>query len=31
TVSANQLKSGDLSVKTATTKDIEALRQFAKD
>ncbi|KAK1509299.1 hypothetical protein CABS01_16853, partial [Colletotrichum abscissum] len=31
TVSANQLKSGDLSVKTATTKDMEALRQFAED
>ncbi|KAF4772699.1 hypothetical protein HER10_EVM0002042 [Colletotrichum scovillei] len=30
-VSANQLKSGDLSVKTATTKDMEALRQFAED
>ncbi|KAI3530702.1 hypothetical protein CABS02_14430, partial [Colletotrichum abscissum] len=31
TVSANQLKSGDLSVKTATTKNMEALRQFAED
>ncbi|KAI3545670.1 zinc knuckle [Colletotrichum abscissum] len=31
TVSANQLKSGDLSVKTATAKDMEALRQFAED
>ncbi|GKT61208.1 hypothetical protein ColTof4_01299 [Colletotrichum tofieldiae] len=30
-VSANQLKSGDLSIKTATTKDMEALRQFAED
>ncbi|KAK7414308.1 hypothetical protein QQX98_006825 [Neonectria punicea] len=30
-VSANQLKSGDLSIKTATTADIEALRQFAED
>jgi hypothetical protein len=30
-VSANQLKSGDLSVKTATTKDIETFRQFAGD
>ncbi|KAL3587387.1 hypothetical protein FPOAC2_13283 [Fusarium poae] len=28
-VSANQLKSGDLSIKTATTADMEALRQFA--
>lgn len=27
--SANQLKSGDLSIKTATTADMEALRQFA--
>lgn len=31
TVSANQLKSGDLSVKTATTKDMKALRQYAED
>jgi hypothetical protein len=30
-VSANQLRSGDLSVKTATTKDMETLRQFADD
>ena len=30
-VSVNQLKSGDLSIKTATTQDIEALRQFADD
>ncbi|KDN71154.1 hypothetical protein CSUB01_12466 [Colletotrichum sublineola] len=30
-VSANQLKSGDLSIKTATTKDMETLRQFAED
>jgi hypothetical protein len=30
-VSANQLKSGDLSIKTATTADMEALRQFAED
>jgi hypothetical protein len=30
-VSANQLKSGDLSVKTATIKDMETLRQFADD
>ncbi|KXH36077.1 hypothetical protein CSAL01_13380 [Colletotrichum salicis] len=30
-VSANQLKSGDLSIKTATTKDIEILHQFAED
>ncbi|KAM0267467.1 hypothetical protein ACHAQH_010107 [Verticillium albo-atrum] len=29
--SANQLKSGDLSIKTATTADMEALRQFAGD
>ncbi|KAK0367774.1 hypothetical protein CLIM01_14869 [Colletotrichum limetticola] len=29
--SANQSKSGDLSVKTATTKDMEVLRQFAED
>ncbi|KAI8956692.1 hypothetical protein F5Y11DRAFT_361494 [Daldinia sp. FL1419] len=29
--STNQLKSGDLSIKTATAKDIEALRQFADD
>ncbi|GKT51829.1 nucleic-acid-binding protein from mobile element jockey [Colletotrichum spaethianum] len=31
TVSANQLKSGDLSIKTATTTDMETLRQFAED
>ncbi|OHE90236.1 zinc knuckle [Colletotrichum orchidophilum] len=31
TVSANQLKSGDLSIKTATATDMEALRQFAED
>jgi hypothetical protein len=30
-VSVNQLKSGDLSVKTAITKDMETLRQFAGD
>ncbi|KAK1948641.1 hypothetical protein LY78DRAFT_595413, partial [Colletotrichum sublineola] len=30
-VSTNQLKSSNLSIKTATTKDIETLRQFAKD
>ncbi|KDN61236.1 hypothetical protein CSUB01_11874 [Colletotrichum sublineola] len=30
-VSANQLKSGDLSIKTATTKYMETLRQFAED
>ncbi|OHW97034.1 reverse transcriptase [Colletotrichum incanum] len=30
-VSANQLKSGDLSIKTATTKDMETLLQFAED
>uniref|UniRef100_A0A8H7NA94 CCHC-type domain-containing protein n=1 Tax=Bionectria ochroleuca TaxID=29856 RepID=A0A8H7NA94_BIOOC len=29
--STNQLKSGDLSIKTATTEDMEALRQFAED
>ncbi|KAK7211986.1 hypothetical protein V2G26_019164 [Clonostachys chloroleuca] len=29
--SINQLKSGDLSVKTATTADMETLRQFAGD
>lgn len=28
-VSSNQLKSGDLSVKAATSTEIEALRQFA--
>nr|XP_036581842.1 zinc knuckle [Colletotrichum truncatum]KAF6790285.1 zinc knuckle [Colletotrichum truncatum] len=31
TVSANQLKSGDLSIKTATATEREALRQFAED
>ncbi|KAF2178462.1 hypothetical protein K469DRAFT_599485, partial [Zopfia rhizophila CBS 207.26] len=31
TVSSNQLKSGDLSVKTATSTEAEALRQFADD
>lgn len=31
TVSANQLKSGDLSIKTATAKDMETLREFAQD
>ncbi|KAI1287207.1 hypothetical protein F5Y03DRAFT_380475, partial [Xylaria venustula] len=30
-VSSNQLKSGDLSIKTATTKEVETLRQFAED
>jgi hypothetical protein len=30
-VSSNQLKSGDLSIKTATSADMEALRQFAED
>jgi hypothetical protein len=30
-VSANQFKSGDFSVKTAITKDMEILRQFAGD
>jgi hypothetical protein len=30
-VSSNQLKSGDLSIKTATTTDMIALRQFAED
>jgi len=30
-VSSNQLKSGDLGIKTATTTDMEALRQFAED
>lgn len=29
--SSNQLKSGDLSIKTTTTKDTEALKQFAED
>lgn len=29
--SSNQLKSGDLSIKTTTTADMEALRQFAED
>ncbi|KAG7419730.1 hypothetical protein Forpe1208_v003605 [Fusarium oxysporum f. sp. rapae] len=31
TASTNQLKSGDLSIKTATTSDMEILRQFAED
>jgi hypothetical protein len=31
TVSTNQLKSGDLSIKTGTAADTEALRQFAED
>ena len=30
-VSSNQLKSGDLSIKTATSSKVEALRQFADD
>lgn len=30
-LSTNQLKSGDLSIKTATTQDMETLRQFAQD
>jgi hypothetical protein len=30
-VSANQLKSGDLSIKTATSNEVEALRQFTDD
>ncbi|KAH4179858.1 hypothetical protein HBH42_249710 [Parastagonospora nodorum] len=30
-VSANQLKSGDLSIKTAASNEVEALRQFADD
>jgi hypothetical protein len=30
-VSSNQLKSGDLSIKTASSSDVEALRQFADD
>jgi hypothetical protein len=30
-VSANQLKSGDLSIKTAASNEVEALRQFAED
>ncbi|KAF1934712.1 hypothetical protein EJ02DRAFT_489299, partial [Clathrospora elynae] len=30
-VSSNQLKSGDLSIKTATSNEVEALRQFADD
>ena len=30
-VSSNQLKSGDLSVKAATSTEVEALRQFADD
>ncbi|KAI1290509.1 hypothetical protein F5Y03DRAFT_378290 [Xylaria venustula] len=29
--SSNQLKSGDLSIKTATTKEMETLRQFTDD
>jgi hypothetical protein len=31
TASTNQQKSGDLSIKTATTSDMEILRQFAED
>jgi hypothetical protein len=31
TASTNQLKSGDLSIKTATASDMEVLRQFAED
>jgi tellurite resistance protein len=31
TVSSNQLKSGDLSIKTASSSEVEALRQFAED
>lgn len=30
-VSSNQLKSGDLSIKTANSSEVEALRQFADD
>ncbi|KAI1157436.1 hypothetical protein F5B18DRAFT_665974 [Nemania serpens] len=30
-ISSNQLKSGDLSIKTATTKEMETLRQFTDD
>ncbi|RYP40778.1 hypothetical protein DL767_001424 [Monosporascus sp. MG133] len=30
-VSSNQLKSGDLSIKTATAKDMETLREFTED
>ncbi|KAF9733767.1 hypothetical protein PMIN01_08110 [Paraphaeosphaeria minitans] len=30
-VSSNQLKSGDLSIKTANSKEVEALQQFADD
>jgi ribosomal protein L20 len=30
-MSSNQLKSGDLSLRTATTSEIKALRQFADD
>ena len=30
-VSSNQLKSGDLSIKTASSSEVEALRQFADD
>ncbi|PZD22789.1 hypothetical protein A1F97_11320, partial [Pyrenophora tritici-repentis] len=30
-VSSNQLKSGDLSIKTASSSEVETLRQFADD
>ena len=30
-ISSNQLKSGDLSIKTASSSEVEALRQFADD
>jgi len=30
-VSSNQLKSGDLSIKTASSNEVEALKQFADD
>ena len=30
-LSSNQLKSGDLSIKTATSSEVEALKQFAED
>ncbi|KID83891.1 Defensin domain protein [Metarhizium guizhouense ARSEF 977] len=30
-MSTNQLKSGDLSIKTVSAGDMEALRQFAED
>ena len=30
-LSSNQLKSGDLSIRTATNKEVEALKQFADD